>query len=182
MYGQQQEAVEQQKCSHHAGCGRRRGLGQAPCPWQGDITPNPSVSLLFFIWFCLSPPPPPTPPRLMIQQAEEAKVFFLAVFSLPMLLPTSSRNKEGPRRGGGGRRNERLVVLCKGRDEEINNSHYSQEGVKGKQSQSGQAVFSWLQQTLPGVIYWATSPPSFLYLKHTVHSQAALCLPSQTCL
>lgn len=97
--------------------------------------------------------PPPTPPRLMIQQAEEAKVFFLAVFSLPMLLPTSSRNKEGPRRGGGGRRNERLVVLCKGRDEEINNSHYSQEGVKGKQSQSGQAVFSWLQQTLPGVIY-----------------------------
>jgi len=58
-----------------------------------------------------------------------------------------------PRRGGGGKRNEHLVVPCKGRDEEINNLHYSQEGVKGKQSQSGQVGFSWLQQTPPGVIY-----------------------------
>lgn len=77
-------------------------------------------------------------------------------------------------------RNERLV-LHKGRDEEINNLHYSQEGVKGKQSQCGQAGFSWLQQTPPGVTYWTTSHPSLLYLKHTVHSQAVLYLPLQTC-
>lgn len=74
-------------------------------------------------------------------------MFSLAVF------PTSSRKKERLRRGGGGKRNERLVVLCKGGYEEINNSHYSQEGVKGKWSQSAGAGFSWLQQTPPGVIY-----------------------------
>lgn len=62
---------------------------------------------------------------LVILQGKWVKVFSLAVF------PTSSRKTERPRRGGGGKRNERLVVLCKGGYEEINNSHYSQEGVKG---------------------------------------------------
>lgn len=107
---------------------------------------------------------------------------FPCIFSLPLSPPASSRNKERPWRGGGGKRNEHLVVLCKSRDKEINNLHYSQEGVKGKQSQSGQVGFSWLQQTPPGVIYWAALRPSLFYLKHTVHSQAAFCLPSQTCL
>lgn len=130
----------------------KKRFGAGSMPLTGRYY-SKSLSVLALLHLILPLPSSPRPPRLMIQQAEEAKVFFLAVFSLPMLLPTSSRNKEGPRRGGGGRRNERLVVLCKGRDEEINNSHYSQEGVKGKQSQSGQAVFSWLQQTLPGVIY-----------------------------
>lgn len=82
----------------------------------------------------------------MIQQGIGVK-FSLAGF------PTSSRKKERPKRGGGGKRNERLVVLCKGGYEEINNSHCSQEGVKGKWSQSAGAGFSWLQQTPPGVIY-----------------------------
>lgn len=63
------------------------------------------------------------------------------------------KENERLRRGGSGKRNERLVVLCKGGYEEINNSHYSQEGVKGKWSQSAGAGFSWLQQTPPGVIY-----------------------------
>jgi len=70
--------------------------------------------------------------HIVIQQEKEATVCFLTVFSLPLSLPTSSRNEEGPRRKGGWKTDERLVVLCKGRDKETNNLRYSQEGVKGK--------------------------------------------------
>lgn len=72
--------------------------------------------------------------HIVIQQAKEAKLCFLTVFSLPLPLSASSRNELGPRSEGGWKTDERLVVLCAGRDEETNNLHYSQEGVKGKRA------------------------------------------------
>ena len=150
-HGQQQRNVtQQQRGCHCSGSGRRRGPGPGCMPQPGRR--------LLYMSLCPALPCAQAvhldlPPLACDPARKRSESVFPLSFSFPLSLPASSRNKERPRRGGGGKRNERLVVLCKGRDEEINNSHYSREGVKRKQSQSGRAGFSWLQQTPPGIIY-----------------------------
>lgn len=129
-HGQQQRNLTQQpRGSHCSGSGRRRRPG-AGC------TPQPGRRLLCMSQ-CPALPQAQTAhlvlPSLACDPARKRSAsVFPCSFSLPLSLPASSRNKERPRRGGGGKRTERLVVLCKGRDEEINNLHYSQEGGERK--------------------------------------------------
>lgn len=145
---QQRNLAQQQRGCHCSGSGRSRGPGVGCMPQPGTcyMSQHPALPRAPAVHLVL-------PPLACDPVSKRSESVVPCKFSLLLSCPASSRNNETPRRKGSGKRNERLVVLCKDRDEEINNLHCSQDGVKGKQSRSGQQGFSWLQQSPPGVIY-----------------------------